>query len=87
MKPAVDEAAKQVHPITQDVTKGVIRPGGEQLSKNAVPVTKDIAENKVQPAVDQVSLIKDGLTGPLLVSSKWLSAAGYTSTESACWQV
>ena len=64
----MDQAAKQVHPMTQDVTKGVIRPGGEQLSKNAVPVTKDIAENKVQPAVDQVSLIKDGLTGLLLVS-------------------
>ncbi len=43
--------------MTQDVTKGVIRPGGEQLSKNAVPMTRDIAENKVQPAVDQVSLL------------------------------
>ena len=86
MKPALDEAAKQVHLITQDVTKGVIRPGGEQLSKNAVPVTKGIAENKVQPAVDQVSLIKDGLTGLLRVSY-WLLAAGCTCTQSACWQL
>ena len=55
LKPAVDEAASQVEPMTKDVTSNVIRPGGEQLSKNAVPMTKEIAENRVQPAVDQVS--------------------------------
>lgn len=55
LKPAVDEAASQVEPMTKDVTSGVIRPGGEQLSKNAVPVTKEITENRVQPAVEQVS--------------------------------
>ena len=54
LKPAVDQAASQVEPMTKDVTSGVIRPGGEQLSKNAVPMTKEIAENRVQPAVDQV---------------------------------
>jgi len=50
----VDEAAGQLHPMTKDLTSGVVRPGGEALSKNAVPVTKDIAENRVQPAVEQV---------------------------------
>ena len=50
----MDEAAGQLHPMTKDLTSGVVRPGGEALSKNAVPVTKDIAENRVQPAVDQV---------------------------------
>ena len=55
LKPAVNQAASQVEPMTKDVTSGVIRPGGEQLSKNAVPMTKEIAENRVQPAVEQVS--------------------------------
>ncbi len=50
----MDEAAGQVQPMTEELTSGVVRPGGEALSKNAVPVTKEIAENRVQPAVEQV---------------------------------
>ncbi len=54
LKPAVDQAAGQVQPMTEDITRDVIRPGGEKISKHAVPVTKQIAEQQVQPAVDQV---------------------------------
>ena len=54
LKPAVDQAAGQVQPMTEDITRDVIRPGGEKISKHAVPVTKQIAEEQVQPAVDQV---------------------------------
>ena len=75
LKPAVDQAASQVEPMTKDVTSGVIRPGGEQLSKNAVPMTKEIAENRVQPAVEQVSTLKKlacGRRGLPLVSNIYL---------------
>ena len=57
LKPSVDQAAGQVQPMTEDITRDVIRPGGEKISKNAVPVTKQIAEEQIQPAVDQVVTI------------------------------
>ncbi len=53
----MDQAAGQVQPMTEDITRDVIRPGGEKISKNAVPVTKHIAEQQIQPAVDQVGTI------------------------------
>ncbi len=40
--------------MTEDITRDVIRPGGEKISKNAVPVTKHVAEKQVQPVVEQV---------------------------------
>lgn len=59
LKPAVDQAAGQVQPMTENFTRDVLRPGGEKISENAVPVTKHIAEKQVQPVVDQV--ITNGL--------------------------
>ena len=54
LKPAVDQAAGRVQPMTEDITRDVIRPGGKKVTEHAAPVTKQIAEQQVQPAVDQV---------------------------------
>ncbi len=66
----MDKVASQVEPAAKDITRGVIRPGGEKLSKNAVPVTEEITRGRIEPAVDQVGVRLDYLDLTLRIITK-----------------
>ena len=55
----MEQVASQVEPAAQDITKKVIRPGGQKLADNAVPVTEEITRGRIEPAIDQVTCTSD----------------------------